>query len=483
MSAGISTCPAVDYGALRIPLAAFEVLGYLAVVAAAALAFLAGWLTLNAAVVITVLLLATLIVLSWIHLGHGRHPVFLFLCTLMLFQGGRLVAFCLGSISDPFEVSIMVDVPFGVSRSVAGMVLLCLSLSAISVYAPCRWNYHWLPPPADADVRRYLPYLYLVYFAGLPFLVYKNYLYYSYIRSHGGYIVFFSDYANLAANVPLVVRLMALLPLPVLVLIFVFEHRKKLLYTVVALYFCGSIVLLLTGTRQGTFALILTLWYVARIKSAKPARISRLVVLALALILVANVIADIRNEENVESQSAIDVVNFIATQGISLAVTEVAVMHRSLFLPYVPSYLLHEFEIDLVPSDVSTYFRGRQFGYDVSVYLNPQAFSSGLATSGAYVAEAYVIAGLFGVIAISLLIGGGLHLLYLGSRSARGLVWVAFAFPQVLLLPRAYLLGWGSSLLRSALLLLPIALGWALYCLMAGALKAPQAHRSYGSAE
>ena len=30
------------------------------------------------------------------------------------------------------------------------------------------------------NVRQYLPYLYLVFFSSLPFLLYKNYLYYRY---------------------------------------------------------------------------------------------------------------------------------------------------------------------------------------------------------------------------------------------------------------------------------------------------------------
>ena len=105
---------------------------------------------LNGAVVLTVLLLTTLIVLSWIHLGQGRHPCFLFLCTLMLFQGGRLIAYCLGSLSDPFLVEVMVDTPFGISRNDAGIVMLCIVLSAICIYAPCRWNYRPVPPPSDA---------------------------------------------------------------------------------------------------------------------------------------------------------------------------------------------------------------------------------------------------------------------------------------------------------------------------------------------
>lgn len=67
-------------------MAAFEVLAYLAVVAAPSLAFLAGGLTVNGAVVLTVVLLSTLIVLRWVHLGQGRYPCFLFLCMRMLFK-------------------------------------------------------------------------------------------------------------------------------------------------------------------------------------------------------------------------------------------------------------------------------------------------------------------------------------------------------------------------------------------------------------
>jgi hypothetical protein len=107
MTTAAPAWPVRDYRRLPIPAAAFEILAYLAVVAAASLAFLAGWLSVNAAVVLTFALLASLIVLSWIHLGQGRHPVFLFLCTLMLFQGGRLIAYCLGAEPNPMRVILM----------------------------------------------------------------------------------------------------------------------------------------------------------------------------------------------------------------------------------------------------------------------------------------------------------------------------------------------------------------------------------------
>src|SRR6516162_6266380 len=101
-----------------MPMAAFVVLADRAIVAVAPLAFLTGWLSVNGAVVITVLLLGSLIVLSWIHLGQGRHPVFLFLCTLMFFRGGRLLAYCLGADVDPMNIEMMqIGGPFSIGRS------------------------------------------------------------------------------------------------------------------------------------------------------------------------------------------------------------------------------------------------------------------------------------------------------------------------------------------------------------------------------
>jgi hypothetical protein len=53
------------------------------------------------------------------------------------------------------------------------------------------------------------------------------------------------------------------------------------------------------------------------------------------------------------------------------------------------------------------------------------------------------------------------------------LLLVALALPEVLLLPRGYLLGWGSALIRAFVLLVPLALGWSLYQLVTSVVKTP----------
>ena len=69
-------------------------------------------------------------------------------------------------------------------------MLLILALSAVCIYAPCRWNYRRISPPAEVPVRRYLSYLYLTFYATLPIQLFKNYRYYQYIQEHGGYLQF-----------------------------------------------------------------------------------------------------------------------------------------------------------------------------------------------------------------------------------------------------------------------------------------------------
>ena len=166
-SASTQPFPTVAPTPLAVPPAAFEVLGYLCVVAVGTLCFLIGWLTPNQAGALTVLLLSFLIVLAWKRFDQGRHPCFLFLCALLLFQGGRLLGFCLGVTPDPLEIELFTPAPFSIPREEAGIVLLAIALSAICVYAPCRWNYRRIQPPGDQAVRRYLPYLYVVFFFAL----------------------------------------------------------------------------------------------------------------------------------------------------------------------------------------------------------------------------------------------------------------------------------------------------------------------------
>jgi oligosaccharide repeat unit polymerase len=451
---------------LAAPAAAFEVLGYLCVVGVGTLCFLFGWLTPNGAGVLTVLLLSSLIVLAWKRFDQGRHPCFLFLCVLLFFQGGRLIAYCLGGLTDPLRVELMTLAPFDVTRNEAGSVLLLLALSAICVYAPCRWNYRPFALLDDIRARRYLPYLYVVFFAALPIQLFKNYRYYQYVQDHGGYAVIFMHHSNLAASVPFFVRAISLISFPALVAIFVLEKRKRFLYTVAALYFAAGSLILLLGSRGFIFGLVLALWYVSKAKSARRTRIMLAAVVVLALMLVADVIQNVREDSDEISTYTFLPIAFVASQGTSLNVTEVAVKYREVFAPYAVSYLLHELENAFVARDTSNYFRGKTLPSDIPVLLDPAAYSQGHGTGSSYLAEAYVIGGLTGVVVISLLIGAGLHLMHHFSGRAFSLFVVAMIIPDVLMMPRGNLLDWLSVFSRNVLSIVLLALGWGLYSML-----------------
>jgi O-antigen polysaccharide polymerase Wzy-like protein len=474
MSATAPIFPTLDYRPLRIPMAAFEALAYLVVVAAASLAFLVGWLNVNGAVVLTVALLTTLIVLSWVHLGQGRHPCFLFLCTLMFFQGGRLLAYCLG-VAHPLQVQLVQAEPFSISRTNEGTVLLCLALSAICLYAPCRWKYQRFPATRTDRVRQYLPYLYLLFFAALPVQIFKNYRYFQWAQQHGGYNAIFLSHAALAASVPFLVRVIPLISFPSFVTIFVFEHRKSFAYLTAALYFAAALLVLLMGSRGAIFALILTLWYVARVKSTRRAHIILLALFAVSLMLVADAVRQ-KRENPQEQQSLFLPSEFLGLQGGSIDVTSTVVAYRDYFAPHAWMYRFYELQNAFVAIDTAHYQRGKGLPYDVPVLLNVNGYNRGAGAGGSYVAESYAIGGIAGVLVLSLLVGGGLHLLHVLSRSALGLFLVAMTLPDVLLMPRGELLDWLSTFLRNAISIVLLWFGWKVYSLLTSIRHSQRTH-------
>ena len=385
---------------------------------------------------------------------------------LMLFQGGRLVGYCFGVEPNPLRVEVMAPNPFDLSRNEQGIVLLCLVLSAVCIYAPCRWKFRPIPPPESRTASRYLPYLCLLFALALPIQLFKNYRYYDYVQQHGGYLAIFVNHAALAASVPFIVRLIPLISLPVFVAVFVIERRKWLLYLATVIYFASASVILLLGSRMTAFLLVLALWYVARIKSVGKTRVLRVVALGLVLLLVGDAVRQLRESSDATLQGIDSPISVLSLQGVSLNVTEVVVKFRSHFAPYAGSYLRRELQDAFIANDTAGYYRGQALGFDVTVLLLPAMFSQGYGTAASYLAEAYVIGGVAGVLIISVLIGFGLHLLHRLSGQPLSLFLVAMILPDVLLMPRGALLDWLSVLMRTAISIALLWFGWKIYSLL-----------------
>ena len=452
-----------DAGAVQL-IAAIEVVMYLAMTATATFCFVMGWLSCEAAGVLTALLMVSLIVLAWKRFDGGRHPCFLFLCMLTLFQAGRLIAYCAGEITDIFRVTLMTAYQFDVSRDVSGMALLSLAVTALCIYAPCRWSY--LSPavllPRTGSCDRYLPYLYFLLCLTMPLQLFKNYRYYEYAQDHGGYLVFFVDHGGLAASIPLAVRATSLISLPAFLGIFVLERRTKFLWTAAMFYFLITAPILLTGARGAIFSLIVSLWYVAKVKSGRHASLYGAGILAAMLVLLAGSIGSMRVDHG-DSRPLFGPSQFVATQGVSFDVTEVAVAYRRQFAPYVISYLAAELRSAFVASDQTNYVLGTNFADDMASFLNPTAYHFGFGSGSSYVAEAYVVGGLGGVTLISALIGLLLHGMHRWARNAPGLFFVGMVLPDVLWMARGGLLDWVSSSLRVGLSIFILLVGWTLF--------------------
>ncbi|MFZ0816984.1 MAG: O-antigen polysaccharide polymerase Wzy [Candidatus Sulfotelmatobacter sp.] len=446
--------------------AAFELLGYLAAVAAATCAFLAGWLGPNGAAVLMLLGLLSLLSLAWRRFEGGRHPCFFFLGMLILFQAGRVIAYCCGGGTDIFEVELMTDNPFNISRGVAGVVLLSLALSAICIYAPCRWRYRPGFFPSSGSCDRFLPYLYFLFVASLPVQLYKNFCYYQYAKDHGGYLVVFTDHGGMAASIPMAVRAVSLISLPAFAGVFVLERRKHVLRSVTAVYCAIAAPILLMGSRGGLFSLVLSLWYVAKVKSGRRARLSSAALLASCLVMAGSWVGWLRSG-NTDTSALADPAQVIAGQGGSLNITEVAVAYRSRFAPQIMANLADELRSAFFPTDHTAYVAGKNFDADVSMFLNPISYPLGSGSGSSYVAEAYLLGGLAGVVIVSTLLGALFHAMQAHAGNPFVLFLIAMILPDILLMPRGGLLDWVSASLRVAISLLLLVGGWYFYRVVA----------------
>ena len=418
--------------------------------------------------------LCCLDLLAWFHFDRGRHPAFLFLCVLTLLQAGRSLAYILGDGSGLLRIAGIAPHPIDLMRSEAGTVLLCIAVSALCIYGVSRWNYRRIKPPSLEPVARYLPFLYIVYYGTLPIQLYKNYSYYSFIQQHGGYLYLWTNRGDIVTSVPFLVRAIVLLNAPAFLAIFVCEKRSKWLYLATISYFIASSFTLLIGYRSGVFALVLVLWYVARIKSAKKSKVMGLAALALLLVILGGVVQILREDSHATlADQVFAPIEFVRMQGNSIDVTAVAVKYRKILDPYALSYPLYDLRDAFVFTDLE-YARGQDLANDVSVLLNPIAFSRGLGVAGSYLAYMYLLGGIAGVVLLSLLLGGGLHVLYRFSRDARSLFVVASVLPAILLMPRGQLLGWASLVLKTGVSLVILWLGWRLYCAVQWLLAAPR---------
>jgi hypothetical protein len=207
---------------------------------------------------------------------------------------------------------------------------------------------------------------------------------------------------------------------------------------------------------------VLSLWYLAKVKSGLRARLYSAGLLGAGLVLMGSFIGSFR-AGNVEFSALAVPSQFIASQGASLNITEVAIAFRGRFAPRIFSNLADELRSAFFPTDHVAYVAGKNFDADVSMFLNPAAYQMGNGSGSSYLAEGYLAGGLCGVAIVSTLLGALFHAVHVCARNPLPLFLIAMILPDVLLMPRGGLLDWVSAALRVGLSVLLLLAGWYFY--------------------
>ncbi len=346
--------------------------------------------------------LVTFVVLAWKRFNSGMHPVFFFLSLLLLFQGGRLLAFCFGGGTyDSFSIDLA-DTPFQITDAQQRLTLLLILISALCVYVPQRLFNVQLRYAAPTD-RTLTPYFLILFTVCFPFHVYKNYAYLAYVRSHGGYLAILQSQEHIS-DVGLTVRIFSQLCSAAFVAYFAFEQPRRRLWMITAAYCSVSIMELLIGMRGKVLLFFLGLLLLGKLKRNSKFKLETLVVLAFALMLVAEATAIFRENKEAGLDLLAAPKILLSTQGVSINVLESVVAYRPQFEAHSLSYLKNGLLLGFKQPDVRNEHWGEIFEDDLSYFLNPSAFSLGFGTGGAYLAEGYVAGGTAGIILESLLI-------------------------------------------------------------------------------
>lgn len=411
-----------------------EIATWSMIVAAATLLVFLGILSESACVWIAALLLVGIFLAAWKAFDRGRHPCFLFLGMLLIFQGGRLIAHILGALPNPMQIEVATAVPFTIGTKAAELTLLMLVLSAICVYAPCRLSYK--PVVFETTgANHWLQALYLLIFITFPFAFFKNWVYFSFIRDHGGYLAVYTDNAQILQSAGGFVRVVALINSTALLSAYVIERRQRRTMWILLLYFSLSTLDLFIGFRGKFFLQALVLWYVHKLKRGRGFSLFPLVVASIGVSVLAVIIAGFRQDQSIQLLSPIE---FLAQQGVSLNVTEAAIAFHHLFHRFALGYLWGGFRNGISPT--ASMGQGHLWTVDLTVFLNPVAARLGFGTASSYLAELFLLAGTPAVIVGSLTVGLVLAALHKSSSREFGSILLALILPPLIYLPRLELL-------------------------------------------
>lgn len=409
-----------------------ETLLLLLYILAISLLYALRMVSLNGVIICFDILVIFLLIWSWKRLNGGLHPCWLLLLAIGFFQGGALLGFLFGSTTDPFVVTLMFTSPISISEPYEVETILSVALAMVFVYLPCAYRFSptTYTPMFSLRVRQVAKY---IFYGFLPFEFYKVWVYVRFVQSHGGYAanLLLNDELRMAAGTP--VRLASFVCTSAFYLLLLVENRTAVLKYVYIAFISTLLLSLGIGDRGGVLTRLVLIWYIQKFKTGNQFKFKTLLIVGSIGAILSSFIGQLRSNEKIEG--TMNVMHFITGQGVSLQVTELAVARRAEFGSHAVSYLIHG-------AGLGTGERrsGQLFDQDLASYLSNVRVEQGLGTGSSFIAEAFLLGGLLGVIIVSTCIGFALRKMYEVSGRKYGLVPTIMFLPAIVFMPRAEIL-------------------------------------------
>jgi len=352
---------------------------------------------------LTLFMLVGMLFFTWLFSNKGMHPAFLFQLFLLLFQGGKFIGYFVGDFHHSIWILDMISKPIKFSEKTIQITCISLSSSVFCIFAISLIKLR--------EIRIMTPVIrsktfFYIYISTLPFYIFKNVFYLSYIMSHGGYIAIYTNNGEHINSVGLPVRILSSLCFIAYIMYIMHEKNVvKLKYNIIV-FMIVSVLELLIGLRGKYFVFLILNIFLYKKRKNSGFNPLKSIIPALIIIIIASSIGSIRENRDVETENIVS--SFLNNQGVSLEVSAMAVEMYKKFHPYSLNYFINQFNSDY--SIQNKFKPGGLLQNDFTYELNPAAFNNGFGLGTTYFAELYLLYGVITVIIGSLILGIGLSI-------------------------------------------------------------------------
>ncbi|HEX5635572.1 MAG TPA: O-antigen polysaccharide polymerase Wzy, partial [Gammaproteobacteria bacterium] len=295
-----------------------------------------GWGNVQTASLLLVIGSLTITGINWhVHRG-GRSPSFIFLILGCIFLCGRAFPVLFGGDTQ------LARIPFGEEFDIgADTVMIYVTLVLASFFFVHLGSL--LPRPikvtlntSQHDARIYL----LIFGLLLPFYLYKNYYYFSYIMASGGYLAIYLGTEHIE-GIGLPIRLGALLCLAAFTLYFFHETDRKKSRLALIFFLVVFSSELLVGLRGKFFVVMVMLFLFYKLRFGGKFSIRGLLALSIMVFILAIAVEVLRQGGSSIEGSIF--MGFLLQQGVTAGVNLVVLENLQHFASYAGSYFFHQF--------------------------------------------------------------------------------------------------------------------------------------------